>query len=96
MRHSFIVCYDIRDAKRLRKVYRTMRNWGDHLQYSVFHCQLAPPELLECRTQLSDIIHHDFDQILFIDIGSVTGRHERVIESLGQPYSLLDSNCFII
>jgi CRISPR-associated endonuclease Cas2 len=42
MRISYLVCYDICDDKRLRKVFQTMRNYGDHLQYSVFECQLTP------------------------------------------------------
>ena len=42
MRRCYLVCYDIRDDKRLRKVYRTMRDFGDHLQYSIFECQSPP------------------------------------------------------
>jgi len=30
MRNTFLVCYDIRDDKRLRKVFQTMRDYGDH------------------------------------------------------------------
>jgi len=41
MRQTYLVCYDIADEKRLRKVFQTMRNWGDHLQYSVFECQFT-------------------------------------------------------
>ena len=96
MRHSFIVSYDICDAKRLRNVYKTMRNWGDHLQYSVFECQLTQSELIQCRSELSEIIHHDLDQILFVNLGPSEGRGERVIESLGQPYSLVDSPCYVV
>lgn len=36
MRNTYIVSYDIADPKRLRKVSKTMKAWGDHLQYSVF------------------------------------------------------------
>ena len=31
MRQSYLVCYDICDDKRLRKVFQTMRGYGDHL-----------------------------------------------------------------
>ena len=34
MRTSYLVCYDIADEKRLRKVFQTMRGYGDHLQFS--------------------------------------------------------------
>jgi CRISPR-associated protein Cas2 len=96
MRSTYIICYDIRDDKRLRKVYKTMRNWGDHLQYSVFECQLTPRDLIQCRMELSEIIHHDLDQILFIDLGPTEGRGERVIEALGQPYSSIDAPCLVV
>ena len=35
-RRRWIVAYDIRDPKRLRKVYEVVRDHGDRLQYSVF------------------------------------------------------------
>ena len=34
------------DDKRLRKVFQTMRAYGDHLQYSVFECQLTAMDLV--------------------------------------------------
>ena len=33
MRNTFLVCYDIGDDKRLKKVFKTMRDFADHLQY---------------------------------------------------------------
>ena len=44
MRTTFLVCYDIADDKRLRKVFKTCCNFGDHLQFSVFECDLSPSE----------------------------------------------------
>lgn len=96
MRKSYIICYDIRDDKRLRKVYKTLRNWGDHLQYSVFECQLSASELIQCRAELSAIIHHELDQVLFIDLGPSEGRGDRVIEALGQPYVSIDAACYVV
>lgn len=96
MRKTFLICYDIRDPKRLRQVFKTMRNWGDHLQYSVFECQLTPGELVRCRAELAEIIHHDLDQVLFVNLGPSRGRGERVIEALGQPYTPMDSACFVV
>lgn len=95
MRNSYIVSYDIRDPKRLRKVFKTMKNFGDHLQYSVFECQFTKSELVQCHAELSDIIHHRLDQVLFIDLGPASGRGERVISSLGQAYSPIDAPCQI-
>jgi CRISPR-associated protein Cas2 len=96
MRKSFLVCYDISDDKRLRKVFQTMRGYGDHLQYSVFECQLTPTDLVRLRFELSAIIHHDEDQVLFVDLGPAEGRGDRVITALGRPYTNMDAPCIVI
>lgn len=87
MRTSYIVSYDISDPKRLRRVYETLRGWGDHIQLSVFRCELNPTELVRLRSALSDVIHHGQDQILFIDLGPEDGRARDAIASLGRPYT---------
>jgi CRISPR-associated protein Cas2 len=96
VRSTFLICYDIRDDKRLRRVFKTMRNFGDHLQYSVFECQLTPTDLAKCRHTLGEIIKHSEDQVLFVDLGPTEGRGDRVISSLGQAYSPIDSPCYVV
>lgn len=96
MRISYLVCYDICDDKRLRRVFQTMRNYGDHLQYSVFECQLTATDLARCRHELGEIINHAVDQVLFVNLGPAEGRGERVISALGKPYTPLDSPCIIV
>ena len=96
MRSTYLVCYDIRDDKRLRKVFRTMRDFGDHLQYSIFECQFTPIDLARCRQTLGEIINHANAQVLFIDLGPSAGRGERVISALGQPYCPIDAPCLVI
>lgn len=96
MRNTYLVTYDIRDDKRLRKVFRTMRDYGDHLQYSVFECQFNPIDLAKCRHELSEIIKHDDYQVLFINLGPTEGRGDHVIEALGQPYSPIIAPCIVV
>jgi len=96
MRNSYVVSYDISDDKRLRQVFKTMRNFGDHLQFSVFECQLTPVDLVRLRAELAKIIHHGEDQVLFIDLGPAEGRGDRVITALGKPYSSLDGPCIVV
>ena len=69
MRNTFLVCYDICDDKRLKKVFKTMRNYGDQLQYSVFECQMTATDLVRCRTDLAAIIKNNEDQVLFVNLG---------------------------
>ncbi|MGE5647961.1 MAG: CRISPR-associated endonuclease Cas2 [Acidobacteriota bacterium] len=55
-RNSYLVCYDIADEKRLRRVFHAVRNYGDHLQYSVFECQRTAADVIRCRAELAGII----------------------------------------
>lgn len=86
MRQSYIVSYDVCDAKRLRKVFKVMRGYGDWLQLSVFTCELNRRELVELRRDLAGVIDAKADQVLIIDIGPADGRGRRAIASLGRAY----------
>lgn len=96
MRTSYLVCYDICDEKRLRKVFQAMRNYGDHLQYSVFECQFTAMDLVRCRTELAAIIQQNEDQVLFVNLGPAEGRGDRVITALGKPYTNVDAPCIVV
>jgi len=82
----YIVSYDICDDKRLRTVYRIMRGFGDHLQYSVFRCDLSKQKLTTMIHELDAVIDHRADQILIIDLGPCTGRASKCFRALGRPY----------
>lgn len=96
VRRTYIVTYDICDAKRLRKVFRTCRDFGNHLQYSVFECDLNPTERVKLVSLLEEVIHHGEDQVLFIDLGPTQGRGDRTITALGVPYMKFDAPCFVL
>ncbi|GMV19557.1 MAG: CRISPR-associated endonuclease Cas2 [Myxococcales bacterium] len=96
MRQTFIVAYDVCDPKRLRRVFKTMRGWGDHLQLSVFQCELNKRELVELRTALAAIINHEQDQVLFVDVGPVEGRGSTSIRSLGKPYTHPERHALVV
>jgi CRISPR-associated protein Cas2 len=96
MRNVFLVSYDICDDKRLRKVYKAMRGYGDHLQFSVFRCELSEREKAEMMAELSPIIAHDEDQVLVIDIGPADGRATVVFEALGKPYVAPERHAVIV
>jgi CRISPR-associated endonuclease Cas2 len=40
MRNTYLVCYDITDDKRRDRVFKVCKNHGEHLQFSVFECDL--------------------------------------------------------
>ena len=96
MRTTYLVCYDISNDKRLRKVFKICRNYGDHLQYSVFECDLNETEIVNLERELGEIINHIEDQVLFVALGPAESRGERVIRAVGLPYVKLDAPCYVI
>lgn len=96
MRNTYIVSYDIADPKRLKKVFRICQDYGNHLQYSVFECDLSAQERVELETQLKAVIHHEYDQVLFIGLGPTESRGERTITALGQAYHVFDQPCYVV
>ena len=95
MRTTYLVCYDIANDKRLRRVFKTCKNFGEHLQFSVFECDLNPGEKAEMEGALGKLIKHDEDQVIFVTLGPAEGRGERLITAMGLPYTKLDVPCFV-
>jgi CRISPR-associated protein Cas2 len=96
MRSTYLVCYDITDDKRRDRVFKVCKNCGEHLQFSVFECDLNTAELTGLQRELLDVISQSEDQVLFVSLGPAEGRGERVIAALGKPYTKLDSPCYVV
>jgi CRISPR-associated protein Cas2 len=96
MRTTYLICYDISDEKRLRRVFKICKDYGSHLQYSVFESDLSQIEKTELERKLSAEINTREDQVLFVELGPATGRGERVIQALGRPYSNIDVSCYVV
>ena len=95
MRTTYLVCYDIADDKRLRQVFKVCKNYGDHLQFSVFECDLNATEKVRFETALKSIIDSTKDQVMFVRLGPAEGRGDRVITALGMPYVTMDAPCYV-
>ena len=85
-RTTYLVTYDICEPKRLRAVYVTCRSYGDHLQYSVFRCELSPLQKARLISELDDILNKHEDQVLIIALGNNDNEVNRRFESVGRPY----------
>lgn len=58
------IAYDIRDPKRWRLVYKTIRGYGGRLQFSVFECMLSETQLAELREKLDPLLDHKKDRLM--------------------------------
>jgi CRISPR-associated protein Cas2 len=82
-RSRYYVCYDVSDAKRLRRVFRIMNGFGEPLQYSVFACDLSTKERVLLEAALIEAINVREDRVLLIDIGPTDGRATAAVSCLG-------------
>ena len=79
-----LVSYDVRTsepggARRLRRVAKVCRNFGQRVQFSVFECIVDPAQWVRLRQQLIDEIDEELDSLRFYFLGcNWRGRVEHV------------------
>jgi CRISPR-associated protein Cas2 len=84
VRRLYIVAYDISHPKRLRRVFRLLKGYGEHLQLSVFRCDLTASQRLQLAERLRTTIESTEDQVMFVDLGPSDGR-SHTIDYVGRP-----------
>ena len=67
---AWLVVYDVTDDKRRTKIYKTLRGYGDHIQFSVFRCIVSDLQIAELRERLEGLVNHKEDQVLLVPLGS--------------------------
>jgi len=82
-RTRYLVAYDIRHPRRLRRVHRVAKDHGEPLQYSVFVCDLTATELIALKRALLEEIKTTEDSIGIFDLGAPATRGVQCIEFLG-------------
>lgn len=96
MRNRYLVTYDVSDDKRLRQVFKRMRQFGLHVQLSVFECELSPRELALMRSAIGEIIHHQEDQVILADLGPAEGRGSECLSSMGRRYEPMQRKAVVV
>lgn len=82
-RTRYLLAYDIRHPKRLRRVHKVAQGFGEPLQYSLFVCDLSAVELLDLKAALLQEVKTNEDSISIFDLGRPTGRGLRCVEFIG-------------
>lgn len=68
-RRRFLIAYDICEPRRLRRVCKTMEEYGERLQYSVFICDLSRGELVRARARVEQEMNLGEDSVVIVDLG---------------------------
>jgi len=80
-----VVCYDIRDEKRLRRVAKEMEGWGVRVQKSVFECDMKMKDFQRMRKRLLKLIEPERDSLRFYFLCK-SCREKILIEGVGEYY----------
>jgi len=60
-----VASYDISDPKRLAKVARAMKNYGERVLKSVFECNLTKEQFGDMRSKIEEIIEPIDDSVRY-------------------------------
>jgi CRISPR-associated protein Cas2 len=60
----WLVCYDVRDPKRLRQAAKKVEGYGTRLQYSVFRAWLTIRQMQQLRWELTELLLPEDDVIM--------------------------------
>lgn len=84
-----LVSYDVstkkNGQKRLRRVAKVCKNYGQRVQYSVFECVVDPTQWTIMRRNLINEIEPELDSLRFYFLGS---NWKRKVEHIGAKTSL--------
>jgi CRISPR-associated protein Cas2 len=89
MRRLYLVTYDVCEPRRLRKVFKTMQGFGEHLQLSVFQCELTAIDRVDLEATLQGIISKEEDKVLIIDLGPTEPFPVKSIHALGKQIKIV-------
>lgn len=90
IRKRYLFSYDITDDKRRNKVFKTLVGLGDHVQFSVFICELNDKELQVAKGKLSELINHRSDQVLVFDMGSAEREMDLFLSTIGTDLEIAE------
>ena len=70
-----LITYDVSTEseggkRRLRRVARACKDYGQRVQFSVFECEVAPAQWVKLRARLLDEIDVDKDSLRFYQLGA--------------------------
>lgn len=96
MRKCYLVCYDIREPKRLRKVFQILKGYGEHWQYSIFFCTLKDIDRVRLQSDLEVEMNLKEDQVLIINMGSNEEEARNAAVVIGQSLQQVDERLIVI
>lgn len=90
-----MVCYDIRDPRRWRRLFKKMKGYGEWVQLSVFQCRLGKIRLLEMEDDIRCIVNQKEDHVMIMDLGPAEGIRLKV-KTVGKAFEPIERKPVIV
>lgn len=74
------------DDKRRTALFKTLMGNGDHVQFSVFICQLNDVELERLKSSIRRSVNFRQDQVIVLDLGPADSELASRLECIGKAY----------
>jgi CRISPR-associated protein Cas2 len=71
-----VVSYDIVDDKRRTKVFKLLKGYGAHVQFSVFECELDDGQLARLKVELLELVDPHLDSVRLYQLDAKAVRAE--------------------
>ena len=89
----YLVSYDIPNDRRRTKLAKTLKDYGDRVQYSVFECILDNRLLENMKQKITDLIDESEDSVRIYDLCADC---EKNIVIMGQGVVSKDEEVYIL
>ncbi len=96
MRRCYLVCYDIRDQGRLRRVHKVLKGYGEAWQFSIFFCVLKDIDRVRLQTDLEEQMNQKEDQVIILDLGADEKEARKAVTVIGQPLPEQGSSIVVV
>jgi CRISPR-associated protein Cas2 len=96
MRRCYLVCYDIRNPKRLRRVHKVLKGYGESWQFSVFFCVLKDIDRVRLQSDIEAQMNQKEDQAMILDLGPNEEQARKAATVIGQPLPEQDSAMVVV
>ena len=90
---SYDVASDDTGHRRLRRVARACKDYGQRVQYSVFECIVDPAQWTMLKNRLISEINHEKDSLRFYYLGS---NYKHRVEHIGAKPSVEQEGPLIV
>ena len=96
MRRCYLVCYDISDAKRLRRVHKVLKGYGEAWQFSIFFCVLKDIDRVRLQIDLEEQMNQKEDQAVILDMGPNEEEAREATTVIGLPLPEQESGIVVV